>query len=68
MLLKFLYVLLFLSMLAVVMTLIMGGRAMTSRKEEDRAASNKWMWRRIWAQGTALLLLGVTILVKRNGG
>ena len=63
-----LYILLGLSLAAVVFTLIMGGRAMTKREDGSRENSNKWMWRRVWAQGLALLLLVLTVFVKRNGG
>lgn len=66
--LTFLYVLLGLALFAVVFTLIMGGRAMSRREEGSRVESNKWMWRRVWAQLSALLILGATILVKKNGG
>ena len=63
-----LYILLGLALAAVVFTLIMGGRAMTKRDDDSREISNKWMWRRVWAQGLALLLLVLTVVVKRNGG
>ena len=66
--LTFLYILLGLSLFAVVFTLVMGGRAMTKREENSSNISNKWMWRRVWAQFTALIILGLTVVVKRNGG
>ncbi len=62
------YVLLGLSLAAVLFTLVMGGRAMTSKDEAAKAASNKWMWRRVWAQGIALALLALMVVVRRNGG
>jgi len=66
--LKVLYILLGLSLLAVVFTLLMGGKSMLANKDGDRGQSNTWMWRRIWAQATALILLFLTYWVKKNGG
>jgi len=63
-----LYVLLGLSLLAVVFTLLMGGKEMVSTKSGDRSASNKWMWRRVWAQVTAVLLLVITVWYRSNSG
>jgi len=66
--LTFLYILLGLAMFAVVVTLIMGGKAMAGRNAEDRSASNSWMWKRVWAQASAIGILLLILLVKRNGG
>lgn len=62
------YVLLGLSLAAVLFTLVMGGRAMTSKNEATKASSNKWMWRRITAQMIAIGLLILLVMVKRSGG
>jgi len=63
-----LYALLGIALFAVVFTLVMGGRAMSRRDETSRQDSNKWMWRRVWAQGSALLLLAATLWYRRNFG
>ena len=55
-------------MIAVVFTLLMGGKAMVTNKEEDRSVSNKWMWRRVWAQGSAIILLLIIFYAKSNSG
>jgi len=68
MVLTILYILLGLSLVAVVGTLLMGGMAMASTKEKDRTTSNKWMMRRVTAQGIAILLLILTLWVKNSGG
>jgi len=44
--LNILYVLLALSLVAVVFTLIMGGKAMSKRDESSQMEMNKWLWRR----------------------
>ena len=62
-----LYILLGLSLLAVVVTLLMGGKAMVGG-DTDRSNSNKWMWRRVWAQGIALLLLVLIVYTKSKSG
>jgi len=53
MLLTLLYIATGLAFLAVVLTLVMGAIAMGKKSEDSRKASNKWMWRRIYAQITA---------------
>ncbi len=63
-----LYILLALSLVAVVVTLLMGGRAMVSNKEADRSNSNKWMWRRVWAQASAIILLLIIVWVRSRSG
>jgi len=68
MLLTLLYILTGLAFLCVVLTLIMGGIAMSQKNEESRQKSNKWMWRRIYAQVTAVILVILTVLVKTKSG
>jgi len=63
-----LYILLGIAMFMVVVTLIMGGTAMARSGEENRSSSNKWMWRRVWAQVSAVGILLLIYLVKKNGG
>jgi len=63
-----LYVLLGLALFTVVLTLVMGGAAMSKQNVESRIVSNKWMMRRVVAQGVALCLLALIIMVKRTGG
>lgn len=63
-----LYVLLGLALFAVVLTLVMGGAAMSKQNTESRIVSNKWMMRRVVAQGIALCLLAIILMVKRTGG
>lgn len=63
-----LYILLAISLIAVVVTLLMGGRAMVSNKDTDRSDSNKWMWRRVWAQATALILLLIIFWTRSRSG
>ena len=68
MLLTFLYVLTAIAFLCVVLTLIMGGIAMSKKSEESRKKSNTWMWRRIYAQVAAVILVILTVYVKTKGG
>lgn len=63
-----LYVLLGLALFAVVLTLVMGGAAMSKQDTESRLVSNKWMLRRVVFQGIALCILALIIMVKRTGG
>lgn len=63
-----LYVLLGLALFTVVLTLVMGGAAMSKQNTESRIVSNKWMMRRVVAQGVALCLLAIILMVKRTGG
>jgi len=51
----------------VVLTLVMGARAMGGKHEGAREASNKWMQRRVLGQFVAIGLLFLTLYVK-NGG
>ncbi len=66
--LQILYILLAISMAAVVFTLVMGGKSMVTHNDGDRSTSNKWMWRRIWAQAVAVMFLLLILLVRKNGG
>ena len=68
MLLKLLYAGLTISLIAVVFTLAMGGRAMVSRDEGDRTRSNNWMWRRVWAQFSAVIFLVLILVVRGQSG
>ena len=68
MLLTLLYILTGLAFLAVIITLVMGAVAMGNKSEESRKASNNWMWRRIYAQVTAVVLVLLTLYVKTKGG
>ncbi len=68
MLLTLLYIATGLAFLAVVLTLVMGAIAMGKKSEDSRKASNKWMWRRIYAQITAVVLIMITLYVKTKGG
>lgn len=63
-----LYILFVLSLVAVVFCLIMGGRAMITNRDQDRSASNKWMWRRIWAQASAFILLILIVWIRSKNG
>lgn len=62
-----LYILTALAFAAVVVTLVMGSRAMLSKSDAARKASNDWMWRRIYAQVTAIALLALTVYMKNKG-
>ena len=62
-----LYILTGLAFACVVLTLVMGTVAMSKKSEENRQKSNKWMWRRIYAQVSAILLLGITMYMRSKG-
>jgi len=62
-----LYILTGLAFLCVVITLVMGTVAMSKKSEENRKKSNTWMWRRIYAQVAAILLLAITVYVRSKG-
>lgn len=66
--LNILYVLLVLAMFAVVASLVLGGSAMARQKEGSQAASNKWMWRRVWSQVAAVGIALLILAVKKNSG
>jgi len=63
----FFYILTGLALVCVVFTLLMGGIAMSNKSEESRKISNKWMWRRIYAQAAAIILLAVTVYLRSKG-
>ncbi|MEP4051192.1 MAG: HIG1 domain-containing protein [Litorimonas sp.] len=62
-----LYILTGLGFACVVLTLVMGGVAMSKKSEESRKKSNDWMWRRIYAQVATVLLLILTVYMKSKG-
>jgi len=62
-----LYILTGLGFVCVVLTLIMGGVAMSKKDDESRKKSNDWMWRRIYAQVATVLLLVLTVYMKSRG-
>jgi len=62
-----LYILTGLAFLCVVITLVMGTAAMSRKTEESRKKSNDWMWRRIYAQVAAILLLALTVYMRSKG-
>ena len=62
-----LYILTGLAFACVVFTLVMGGIAMSKKSEENRKKSNIWMWRRIYAQVAAILLLALTVYMRSRG-
>ena len=62
-----LYILTGLAFACVVFTLVMGGIAMSKKSEESRKNSNKWMWRRVYAQVSAILLLILTVYMRSKG-
>ena len=62
-----LYILTGLAFAFVVLTLIMGTVAMSKKDEANRKKSNLWMWRRIYAQVAAILLLVLTVYMRSKG-
>jgi len=62
-----LYILTGLAFACVVLTLVMGTVAMSNKSEESRIKSNKWMWRRVYAQVAAIVLLGITFYARSKG-
>jgi uncharacterized sodium:solute symporter family permease YidK len=62
-----LYILTGLAFACVVITLIMGSVAMSKKDEASRKKSNDWMWRRIYAQVAAILLLALTVYMRSKG-
>lgn len=62
-----LYILTGLAFACVVLTLVMGTVAMSKKSEENRKKSNTWMWRRIYAQVAAVILLLITVYMKSKG-
>lgn len=62
-----LYILTGLAFACVVLTLVMGTVAMSQKSEESRKKSNDWMWRRIYAQVSAIALLALTVYMRSKG-
>ena len=62
-----LYILTAIAFACVVITLVMGGIAMSKKDEASRKKSNDWMWRRIYAQVAAVALVLLTLYVKSRG-
>ena len=62
-----LYILTGLAFACVVLTLVMGTVAMSKKSEESRKNSNTWMWRRIYAQVAAIVLLALTVYMRSKG-
>jgi len=62
------YILTGIAFALVVFTLVAGGMAMQSRKEDSREKSNKWMQRRVLAQGFAILMLIILVYTKNKTG
>ncbi len=62
-----LYILTGLAFACVVLTLVMGTVAMSKKSEASRKNSNKWMWRRIYAQVAAICLLALTVYMRSKG-
>jgi len=63
-----LYILTALAFFFVIFTLIMGGKAMSSKAEGSREISNKWMQRRVMGQAAAVGLLVLTVYLQTRGG
>jgi len=55
------------AVLVVLFTLVMGMVQMAKGTPEARVKSNTWMWRRIYAQGAAIIVLFLAVAAKRNG-
>ncbi|MEE9348185.1 MAG: HIG1 domain-containing protein [Robiginitomaculum sp.] len=55
------------AVLVVLFTLVMGMLAMAKGTPEARLESNKWMWRRIYAQGGAVIVLLIAVTAKGSG-
>ena len=62
-----LYILTGFAFACVVLTLVMGTVAMSKKSEENRKKSNTWMWRRIYAQVAAIVLLALTVYMRSKG-
>lgn len=61
-------ILIIIALLAVFATLIMGFMAMLDRTPEGRIRSNKMMRYRVYAQGVAIVVFFIAVLMKKNGG
>ena len=67
MLLTILWILTGLAVGWVLLTLVMGAKAMGGKDADARATSNKWMQRRVFGQFVAIALLFLTLYVKKGG-
>ncbi len=63
----FLNLIIIASVLVVLFTLVMGMVQLASNSEEARAKSNTWMWRRIYAQGGAIVIMFICVWLKSKG-
>ena len=66
--LNILYALTIISFLAVVATLIMGAISMGGKDKGSREKSNMWMRRRVTAQAVAIMMLILTLYVRKSSG
>lgn len=55
------------AVLVVLFTLVMGMIQLAKNTEEARIKSNQWMWKRIYAQGIAVVVLFVAVAAKSKG-
>ena len=60
-------ILFFGSLALVAFTLIMGMLQMAKGTPEGTLKSNKWMWRRVYAQGGAILVFILAAYLKNKG-
>ncbi len=56
-----------LAVLTVLFTLVMGMIQLAKNTPEARIKSNTWMWRRIYAQGIAVIVLFIAVAAKSKG-
>lgn len=63
----FLTLIIIASVLVVLFTLVMGMIQLASNSEEARMKSNTWMWRRIYAQGAAIVIMLIAVWLKSKG-
>ena len=63
----FLNIIIIASVLVVLFTLVMGMIQLASNSEEARQKSNTWMWRRIYAQGGAIVIMMIAVWLKSRG-
>ncbi|WP_017932485.1 HIG1 domain-containing protein [Robiginitomaculum antarcticum] len=64
----FLNLIIIASVLVVLFTLVMGLIQLASNSEEARIKSNQWMWRRIYAQGGAVVIMLIAVWLKTQSG
>lgn len=55
------------AVITVLFTLVMGMVQMAKNSPEARLKSNTWMWRRIYAQGAAVVILLIAATAKSKG-